>query len=316
MRHNGLNRKGVVALNELKLGMIGLDTSHAVTFTRLLNDASEMHHVPGGKVTVAWPGGSSDFAKSYTRVNEFTDILKSQFGVRILKSPEEVAASSDAILLTAVDGRTHPEWFRRIAGFGKPVFIDKPFAVSVKDAEEIARIGRNNRVPLMSSSPRRFSQALIETLANGDKGAVNGADAFGPLRIEPTQGGLFWYGIHTVETLYAILGRGCVSVTAIASPNHETVVGVWKDGRIGVFRGDLGENTQHGAFVHRERGTDFADMRPVPVPHYRNLLRAVLDMFRTGNPSIDIRDTLEIVRFIEAANESRGTGKTMYLQRS
>jgi len=44
-------------------------------------------------------------------------------------------------MLESADGRVHPEQFRRIAPYGKPVFIDKPLAVSVRDAEEILAPG-------------------------------------------------------------------------------------------------------------------------------------------------------------------------------
>src|SRR5436190_16796273 len=39
---------------ELRIGMIGLDTSHAIAFTKLINDARDPSHVPGGKVIAAF----------------------------------------------------------------------------------------------------------------------------------------------------------------------------------------------------------------------------------------------------------------------
>ena len=35
--------------NEIKIGMIGLDTSHVPAFTELLNDPGHKYHVPRGK---------------------------------------------------------------------------------------------------------------------------------------------------------------------------------------------------------------------------------------------------------------------------
>ena len=53
--------------SELRLGLIGLDTSHVIAFTRLLNDTNHKDHVTGGKVVAAFAGGSSDIESSYSR---------------------------------------------------------------------------------------------------------------------------------------------------------------------------------------------------------------------------------------------------------
>jgi hypothetical protein len=48
---------------------------------------------------------------------------------------------------------------------------------------------------------------------------------------------LFWYGIHSVESLYQLMGPGCVRVARVHTDGADTVVGAWKDGRIGEIRG-------------------------------------------------------------------------------
>ena len=60
-------------MSELKIGMIGLDTSHVVAFTRILNDSNNEHFLTGGKVVIAYPGGSSDMELSY---NSYRRIYK------------------------------------------------------------------------------------------------------------------------------------------------------------------------------------------------------------------------------------------------
>jgi hypothetical protein len=47
---------------------------------------------------------------------------------------------------------------------------------------------------------------------------------------------------------------------------------------------------------------------------YRELLKQVVAMFKTGQAPLDISETIEIVAFIEAANKSganHGTGETL-----
>nr|WP_272509824.1 Gfo/Idh/MocA family oxidoreductase [Paenibacillus chitinolyticus] len=293
--------------------MIGLDTSHAVEFTKLLNDPEHPWHVPGGRVVIAYPGGSEDFELSRSRVRGFTEKLRGEYGVEIADSPAAVAAACDAILLESADGRVHAEQFRQITAYGKPVFVDKPLAVSSRDAGEIAALAVRHGAALLSSSSLRFAEGLTEALSDSEKGAVTGADCFGPLALEPTQPGLFWYGIHMVEMLYAALGPGCVHVTASAGESHEVVVGVWADGRIGTVRGSRAGSPAFGAVVHREGGSRAVDISADAKPFYASLLERVMELFRGGEPAVDMRETLEVIRFIEAANESRETGRRVRL---
>jgi predicted dehydrogenase len=297
----------------LRIGMIGLDTSHVPAFTKLLNDPSSEYHIPGGRVVVAYPGGSPDFELSYSRIAGFTKEIRDQYGVQIVESPEEVAGQCDAVLLESVDGRVHLEQFRRIASFGKPVFIDKPFAVSSEDAKSIMNLARLNSIPIMSASALRFAEGLQQVNRVSDQGAVIGADFYGPMALQQTQPGLFWYGVHTTDMLYQLLGKGCVEVTAITMDDHDVITGVWRDGRIGTIRGNRKGNSTFGGVVHREMKSDFVDVYTHPKPYYASLLEQVMKLFTMGQPAIDPDETLEIVRFMEAANESRLTGKRVSL---
>src|SRR5215472_13332462 len=92
---------------EVRIGIIGLDTSHVTAFTKLLNDKSDPNRVPGGRVVAAFKGGSPDVESSRTRVDKFTAELKEKWGVEIIGSIEELCGKVDAVLLESVDGRPH-----------------------------------------------------------------------------------------------------------------------------------------------------------------------------------------------------------------
>ena len=298
-------------MQELRIGLIGLDTSHAPAFARLLNDASAPYHVAGARVVAAFPGGSPDFGLSWNRVEAFTAQVRDQSGVEILDSPAAVARNCDALILTSVDGRVHWKQFQEIAPFGKPVFIDKPFATSSTDARAIAELAQQQNIPLMSASILRYGQPLIEALSTAE--VLVGADCSGPMDLEDTQPGLFWYGIHSVEALYAALGCGCERVQAVSTPDAEFVTGVWKDGRIGTVRGYRTGNKSFGALLHGPKVSRFVNVMNHPKPAYAGLLEHALEMFHTGKAPIEIEETLEIVRFIEAANQSRESGESVML---
>jgi len=301
--------------SSLRIGMIGTDTSHSTAFAKYLNDPYVPDRVEGGRITVAFPGGSPDFPMSYSRVDGFAAELRDRYGVSIVDSPEAVAEACDAVLLTFVDGRVHLEQFRKIAPFGKSVFIDKPFAVSTEQARAIIELAETYRIPVFSTSSIRFMDELEPVLAGiGDNRAIFGADVFGPIDLQETQPGLYWYGIHCVDMLYRILGPGCEKVQAFTTDEHEWVTGIWKDGRIGTVRGNRKGYRKYGASIHTSEKTWFVPSGTESSrPSYVALQERIMELFTTGRPAVALSETLEVIRFIEAANESSMTGSTIDL---
>src|SRR5437879_9026920 len=141
----------------------------------------------------------------------------------------------------SVDGRTHLEQVKPVWAAKKPVFIDKPLAASYKDATEIARLAKQTGVPWFSSSSMRFWKETQRLKSPADVvGHIVGYSVYGPSPTEPHHPDLMWYGIHGVEMLFTLMGRGCESVSRASTANEDVVVGKWKDGRWGVMRSEEG----------------------------------------------------------------------------
>ncbi|MCL6445479.1 MAG: Gfo/Idh/MocA family oxidoreductase, partial [Alicyclobacillus sp.] len=281
-------------------------------FAQLLSDTAHPHHVPGGRIVAAYMGGSPDFPLSANRVQGFAAELHQKYDVRLVDRIADLWPLCDAFLLESVDGRVHPAQLAEIVAAGKPVFVDKPLALSTEAAVAMVQAARDAGTPLMSCSSLRFSEALTAALRpQTDAGAIVGCDVFGPMAIEPTQPGLFWYGIHCVEVLFAALGPDCVSVSVTANADHDVVVGLWEDGRIGTIRGNRLGNYQFGALVHRTDGTAYADISGCAKPFYASLLERIVEFAKTGVPPFSVVDTVRIVQFIECANESRATSRSV-----
>ena len=165
---------------------------------------------------------------------------------------------------------------------------------------------------MMSASSLRYEPDLVAALAETGDGAVEGCDFFGPMEIQPTQPGLYWYGIHTVEMAYAVMGRGCVRVRTVTDAQRDIIIGEWGDGRCAVIRGSRTGNVLFGGVLHRQSGSRFVQTGGGK-PKYACLLDRVIEFFRTGQPDVDPAETVETIRFIEAANEGRETGETVTL---
>ncbi|MCY0880226.1 MAG: Gfo/Idh/MocA family oxidoreductase [Firmicutes bacterium] len=296
----------------VRVGIVGLDTSHVVQFTQLLNDSAHPFHVAGARVTVAYPGGSPDFPLSYQRLPEFQRTLASDYGVTLVDSVDAVGEAADAVLLESVDGRVHLAQFARLAPFGKPVFIDKPLTVSSREADALVELAQRYDVPLFSASALRYAESLEQALAElGDP--PHGADFYGPMPWVPPTPGWFWYGIHAVEMLYRALGAGCCTVQAISTPVGDLLVGTWRDGRIGTARGYRGGNTLFGGQLYHDKNTVTVDVRRDRVPYYARLLQQVVALFQTRKAPVSLTEMREVIRFLEAAEESRFTGRPVTL---
>ena len=289
----------------IRVGMIGLDTSHVIEFTKIFNDASNPEHVPGIRIVAAFKGGSPDVEDSRTRVDRFTAELRDQWKVKIVNDIPTLCEMVDAIMIESVDGRTHLEQVKPVLAAQKPVFIDKPLAASYQDAKEIARLAKEAGVPWFSSSSLRYWEETQRLKTAPESGGIVGCDVYGPCPLEPHHSDLMWYGIHAVEALYTIMGTGCETVTRVNTEGTDVVVGKWQDGRIGVMRGIRKGPYAYGITLYGVK----AVLRNEPKREgYRPLLLEIAKFFHTRVPPVDAEETLEIFAFMQAADISKARG--------
>lgn len=287
---------------DLRVGLIGLDTSHVIAFTKALNDPKNKDHVPGARVVAVFKGGSPDIPESANRLEGFTTELLKDPGIKLYHSIAELARNVDAVMIESVDGRPHLAQFKEVLAAGKPVFIDKPVAGSLRDALEIYRLARQHNIPVFSSSSLRFN--ALTALSGVKFGELRGAFTYGPASLEKNHPDLFWYGIHAVETLYTVMGPGCTTVVRTQTPNVEVVTGVWSDGRVGTMRGNRNTKSGYGVTIFGSTGIVSPELKT----GYGQLLKEVVKFFQTRVPPVAAEDTIEIMAFMEAADESKRRG--------
>lgn len=288
----------------LRIGMIGLDTSHAPAFTKLFNASDQDGSLSKMKVVAAFPGGSPDIPSSRDRVEGFTDDLR-ELGVEIVDSVDALIPKVDAVLLESVDGRTHLAQVLPVFRSGKPVFIDKPLAGNLVDALAIDLLAKKYNARWFSSSSLRFSPSIIKyredaSLAN----QIRGATSWGPCSLEPNHTDLYWYGVHGVETLYTAMGTGCQSVTRVHSDGVDFVVGLWSGGRVGTFRGIRDGKAGYGLVVFGKDEIEIGGK----YEGYAPLVDRIADFFLGSEPPVGTEETLEMFTFMQAADVSKAKG--------
>lgn len=299
----GMSRDGHAdETNPIRVGIIGLDTSHAPAFAKLLNATDDPQHVEGARVVAAYPKGSDDIASSVSRVPGYIDAVKA-LDVEIVDSIESLITKVDCVLIESNDGRVHLRQAAPVLAAGKPIFIDKPMGGTLAEVIAIFRLAREHTTPVFSSSALRFS-ANTQAVRSGSIGEVVGCDTYSPCSLEPTHPDLFWYGIHGCEALYTVMGIGCRSVTRAGSADGDLVTGSWDGGRVGTFRGIRKGKSGFG-------GTAYGTEAILPVggfDGYRPLVVEIVKFFATRKPPVDERETIELFAFMEAADESRRQG--------
>ncbi len=285
---------------EIRLGLIGLDTSHVTAFTETLNNPKAKDHVPGARVVAAFKGGSADIPSSIDRVEGYTTTLRDKYGVKIYDTIQEVCANVDAVLIEAVDGRPHLEQARIVIAAKKPLYIDKPVAGTLRDALEIYRLAEAAGVPIFSSSSLRYAKTS-QAVRGGNIGKVLSAETTSPASLDSHHPDLFWYGVHGCESLFTVMGIGCETVERRKTAEGKIeVVGQWKGGRTGTFR----EDSKYGGKAMGEKGES-----PVGAfDGYTPLVVEIVKFFQTKQPPVSAAETIELFAFMEAADESKRQG--------
>jgi predicted dehydrogenase len=293
------------ALNaaELRIGIIGCDTSHCAAFAETFNNPLGKNHVPGGKIVAAFKGGSADLKQSFSRVETITTNLQVKYGVKFYDTIEALCSNVDVVLLESVDGRPHLAQLKPVIAARKPVFVDKPCAASLADALEMFRLAKEANVPMFSASSLRFA-TNTQAVHGGSIGKVFYAETTSPLEVEPHHPELFWYGIHGVESLFTVMGTGCESVQRSVGTNGLVeVTGIWRGGRKGIYREE--KQAVYGANYHGFAKGDKGEAKIGSFDGYAPLDEAIMKFFETGVAPVPPAETIEIMAFMEAAQASK-----------
>jgi predicted dehydrogenase len=293
---------GAEPAKPIRVGIIGMD-AHALSWTQIVNNPKVTGELAEMRIVAGYPGGSPDLPASVEILSKSVEPCR-KLGVEIVESIDQLLAKVDAVLLLSIDGRPHLAQARPVFAARKPVFIDKPIAASLVDAITIYRLAKESNVPCFTASGLRMAPTTAAVRSDPAIGGVRGCDAYSPASAMPHHPDLFYYGIHGIEALFAIMGPDCKSVSRVHAENCDLVAGLWEGGRIGTFRG-----TREG--LHAYGATVFGKKAIVSVGKfegYEPLLVQIVRFFKTGKPPVSAEESLAVIAFMEAANESKRQG--------
>ncbi len=294
----------------IRLGLLDFDTSHVVAFSQRLNHQGvpQAQWVEGARVVIGCPG-QSELAPQ--RIPGYVEEIK-KLGIPLVEKPTDMIGKIDGLLLCSLEGGVHLERAIPFLEKGIPLFIDKPFTCGRKDALALAEISRKHNTPVFSSSSLRYAEEVVRLLADTPPEERVGAATWGPASLSEMPGknpGLFHYGIHAAEMLYALMGPGCVRVQAIHQNETDQVTGIWSDGRIGTLRGLRTGNQGFGLTLFGKKAIKSQGVGTGTI--YRELLKKMVIFFQTKKAPVDLAETVELMAFLEAANSSAANHGTV-----
>ena len=297
-----------VSCADVKVGIIGLDTSHSPAFTKIMN-VDKDPAVAGFRVTAAYQWGSKDIVSCTKNYEKHIEMVKGM-GVEIVDSIEALLSKVDVVCLETCDGREHLAQAEKVFASGKLVFIDKPLAHNLEDALKIYELGKKFNAKYFSSSALRFSNVAKAARA-GEYGKIRGAAIISPSPLEEqgTHNYYTWYGIHGFEPLVAIMGMGVDKVSCFRNDTDDVINATWKDGRMGELR-LMRKSWIYSGYVLPEKPKD--KKNPIIVydgyQGYQPLVKEIVKFFRTGVAPVSPEETIEIMAMMEAAEMSAKRG--------
>jgi predicted dehydrogenase len=290
-------------MTDKKIAMIGLDTSHTVEFTKLIQDTESGHKIIDGmRVTKALRFPSA-FQPEEGQDQRQTDL--ENLGVTMAPSIDEVVKDVDAVFLEINDPALHLEYFEAVADRGLPVFIDKPLAANTNEGKKIQELATKNNIPVWSSSSLRFIPELIKARETITKPLVG--HTFGALGAAAAGSDLVWYGVHAVEMLVAGLGTGVESVTATEDSRGIILIVNYKDERRGIVE-CLRGLYKYGGRIQSEQEIAYFDSG-IGSP-YNALMNALHDFVCNSKLPVPLSEAQEVLAILEAGEKSLTSKKT------
>jgi predicted dehydrogenase len=315
----------------VRVGILGIDNYQCVEYTKHFNDPKAEGDFTGLRVTAAFPVTSDTYPDSAKLTAQWKEQLLALYAkptnpaeavppVEFVTSLDELLKRCDAVMIMSLDGRQHLSQATAVLRAGKRLFIGRPLASSVEDAVAIMKVAAETKTPCWSSSQHRYNPGFIGMRNHPEVGKVLGCDVYGGWDTKAAEADRFIRPLHSIETLYTVMGPGVVSVSCTSTPSAELMTATWGDGRVGTYRGIKEGAVKYSATVFGDKGVSTAGIYGHGVPvqgvvptndkymGYEGIAHEMAKFFKGSPPPVSAAETLEIYALLEAAEASHAKG--------
>lgn len=293
-------------MSTLKLGVIGMSegNGHPYSWSAIFNgyDPAYMKDcpfpaIPGYLAKQQFPQDSLGHLGSVTHVwnqdKKISEHIAASSNIAtIVNNLHEMVGKVDAVLLARDDAAAHYEMALPFLKAGIPIFIDKPLAIQVTEAEKIwAAQQRPNQV--FSCSSLRYAKELMLTSEEKEK--------IGKVKFVEGSVMKYWetYAIHVLEPLISQLPDrgGLQEVKCVSTDTHKQVLVQWKN-VTGYFKttGNIPSPLEIKFFGDKGTVTKtFSDSFNA----FKSSLEVFVDVINHPEKNIPQLETLELVTILE-----------------
>lgn len=239
--------------------------------------------------------GEFEIADFYAEIDHpdlSSDEYEKQYGVHKCSSLEELCNTCDYLIVLYPDNPERKfEVVKKVIPYKKPIFVDKTFMNSFKEAEEIFELAKQHQTPLFTSSSLRYADELREL---GDVDSL--------LVIAPSVH-LSDYWIHPLEIVVSKMGVGVTKAKLSKSGVHHMLNVIYKNGRSALIVIAEGGNAQD--FFVSGNGKFKQNLVRCASPYFENEMKDILRFFNEKKPSFSYLETLEAMRLRDIALQNR-----------
>ena len=295
-------------MGNLKVGIVGLDTSHTIEFTKRFQDPEcpAEEKVDGIQVITCMRFPSPFQTEEGQDARQKT---MESWGVKVTTSFEETIAGCDAVMIEINDPSMHLEYFKKCAGLGIPVYLDKPLADSLEVGRGIYRIAQENKTRVWGASALRFAAEFVE--AAGKIPQPEYAEIYGPVGKAPAGSSIIWYGVHAFEMLERAMGCGAKSLKATTKGDITTIDVEYPEGRAGRVYLNAADWTYKGTLKSKQGEASFV----VKASFYSAELKEIAAFFKGAPAPVAFEDTLEVMALLDAADKAAASGNTAKVEK-
>jgi len=276
----------------IRIGIIGAENSHTIGYGKLFNIDKRF---PGVEVKYVW-GETEEFARRAVKKGKIPNMVK---------DPREMLGKIDALI---VDHR-HPKYHLPAAWpfleEAIPIFIDKPFCYRVEEGKAFLEKAKEKGAPVTSYSSIAQSNATFDIRDQvKEMQGIEQVVRYGVNRpgMYNQYGGIFFYGVHTIQPLMYIFGEDIREVRITKNGDNWTASVAYDNGLLATLvfmKGYYGWKT----YVTMKEGVKELVSKVSENDPPRNYTDMV-NMFRTGERPRTYQSILNGVSVLEAMERS------------
>jgi predicted dehydrogenase len=274
----------------VRIGIIGAENSHTIEYGKLFNIHKKFQ---GVEVLYVW-GETDEFAKN----------AAAQGGIpNIVKDPLEMMGKIDALIVDHRHARYHLPAATPFVKAGISTFIDKPFCYRVSEGKEFLAMAESLSVPVTSYSTIAHSDSTLDIKKQVESmDPIKQVVMYGPVDINSPYGGLFFYGVHSVQTLMYIFGDDIVKARITRNGENASASLAYKNGMLATI---IFKSLHYGWEIYVETKDGITELKSrVEEADPPKCYTDMITMFRTGKGPRSHESILKCVAVLEALEKS------------